>query len=99
MRISDWSSDVCSSYLHVVAHVVSDRRGVAGVVLGDAGFDLADEVGADVGGLGVDAAAYAGEQRDGAGAEPKRGEDAERVVDLEQIVRAPCRERAGRIVR
>ena len=42
---------------HVVAHVVGDGRGVARVVLGDARLDLADQVGADVGGLGEDAAA------------------------------------------
>src|SRR3712207_8432714 len=40
----------------VVADVVGDRGGVAGVVLGDALLDLADEVGADVGRLGEDAA-------------------------------------------
>ena len=42
---------------HVVTDVVGDGGGVARVVLGDAGLDLADEVGADVGGLGEDAAA------------------------------------------
>ena len=46
----------------VVAHVVGDRRRVAGVVLGDALLDLADEVGADVGGLGEDAATDADER-------------------------------------
>ena len=48
----------------VVAHVVCDDGRVARVVLGDAGLDLADEVGADVGGLGEDAAAETGEDRD-----------------------------------
>ena len=48
----------------VVADVVGDHRGVARVVLGDACFDLADEVGADVGRLGEDAAAESGEDRD-----------------------------------
>ena len=66
---------------HVVAHVVGDDAGVAGVVLGDAGLDLAHQVGADVGGLGVDAAAHAREQRDGAGA---HGE----AVDVHGGVRA-----------
>ncbi len=46
----------------VVADVVGDGGRVARVVLGDAGFDLADQVGADVGRLGEDAAADAGEQ-------------------------------------
>ena len=41
----------------VVTDVVGDGGGVAGVVLGDALLDLADQVGADVGGLGEDAAA------------------------------------------
>ena len=50
----------------VVAHVVGDGGRVAGVVLGDALLDLADEVGADVGRLGEDAAADSHEQRDAA---------------------------------
>ena len=41
----------------VVTDVVSDRRGVTRVVLGDSGLDLADEVSADVSSLGEDAAA------------------------------------------
>ena len=53
----------------VVADVVGDHGGVARIVLGNAGFDLADEVGADVGGLGEDAAAEAGEHRDQRAAE------------------------------
>ncbi len=53
----------------VVAHVVGDRRGVARVVLGNAGLDLADQVGADIGALGEDAAAEPGEDRDQRGAE------------------------------
>ena len=56
----------------VVADVVGDRRRVARIVLGDAGFDLADEVGADVGALGEDAAAETGEDRDQRGAEAER---------------------------
>ena len=46
---------------HVVADIVGDGGGVAGVVLGDALLDLADQVGADVGRLGEDAAADAHE--------------------------------------
>ena len=45
----------------VVAHVVGDDGGVAGVVFRNAGFHLAHEVGADVGALGEDAAAETGE--------------------------------------
>ena len=44
----------------VVADVVGDHGRVARVVLGDAGLDLADQVGADVGALREDAAADAG---------------------------------------
>ncbi len=53
----------------VVADVVGDRRGVARIVLGDAGLDLADEVGADIGGLREDAAAEPREHRDQRAAE------------------------------
>ena len=37
-----------SNVAHVIAHVVGDCRGVAGVVFGNARFDLSHEVGADV---------------------------------------------------
>ncbi len=53
----------------VVAHVVRDHGGVAGVVLGNARLDLADEVGADIGPLGEDAAAEPREDRDQGGPE------------------------------
>ena len=58
----------------VVADVVGDGGGVARVVLGNAGLDLADEVAADVGALGEDAAAEAGEDRDQRAAEAERDE-------------------------
>ena len=47
---------------HVVAHVVGDGGRVARVVLGNVGLDLAHQVGADIGRLGVDAAADPHEQ-------------------------------------
>ena len=53
----------------VVAHVVGDHGRVARVVLGDAGLDLADDVRADVGALGEDAAAESGEDGDQRAAE------------------------------
>ena len=56
----------------VVAHVVGDHGGVAGVVLGDAGLDLAHQVGAHVGALGEDAAAEPGEDGDQRAAEAQR---------------------------
>ena len=64
----------------VVADVVGDGGGVARIVLGDAGLDLADEVAADVGALGEDAAAETGEDGD------QRGAEAER----HQASRPPC---------
>ena len=42
------------------------------------GLDLADEVGADVGGLGVDAAAELREERDEAGAEAESDDEERR---------------------
>ena len=53
----------------VVPDVVRDRRRVPRVVLGDADLHLADEIGADVGDLRVDAAADAHEQGDERAAE------------------------------
>ncbi len=58
----------------IVADVVGDGRGVARIVLGDAGLDLADEIAADVGALGEDAAAETREDRDQRGAEAERHE-------------------------
>ena len=58
----------------VVADVVGDGGGVPRVVLGDAGLDLADEVAADVGALGEDAAAEPGEDRDQRAAEAEGDE-------------------------
>src|SRR3546814_17853816 len=83
MLISDWSSDVCSSDLigghagaiaDVIAHIVGDYGRVAGVVLGNARLDLADEIGADIGGLGEDAAAEAREDRNERSDERERGQ-------------------------
>ena len=56
----------------IVADIVGDRRRVARIVLGNSGLDLADEVAADVGTLGEDAAAETGEDRDQRGAEAER---------------------------
>ena len=58
----------------VVADVVRDGRRVAGIVLGNACLDLADQVGADVGRLGVDAAAHAHEEREEGAAEAEAEE-------------------------
>ncbi len=64
----------------VVAHVVGDHRGVARVVLGDPGLDLADDVGPDVGGLGEDAAAQTCEHGDQRAAEPEADERVDGVL-------------------
>ena len=71
----------------IVADVVGDGRRVARIVLGNAGLDLADEVAADVGALGEDAAAETGEDRDQRGAEAER----DQRVDDDAVVRARSR--------
>ena len=68
----------------VVAHVVRDRRRIAGVVLGDARLDLADEVGADVSGLGEDAAADPHEHREERGAEAEALEHLGRITPVDE---------------
>ena len=55
----------------VVPHVVGDHGGIARIVLGYARFDLAHQVGADVGALGEDAAPETRENRDQRAAEGK----------------------------
>ena len=64
--------------------------GIAGVVLGNAGLDLADEVGADVRALGEDAAAKPGEDRDQRSAEAERDQRVNR-----HPVRGAVAEKAG----
>ena len=46
----------------VVTDVVSNRCGVARIIFGNTRFDLADQVGTDIGGLGVDTTTDTGEQ-------------------------------------
>ena len=75
----------------VIADVIGDDGGVARVVLGDAGLDLADEVGTDVGCLGIDAAADAREERDGGSAE---GEAEENVIAAGEDVDKAASEKA-----
>ena len=71
---------------HVVAHVVGDDAGVAGVVLRKTSLDLADQVGADVGGLGVDATADTGEEGDAAGTHAETGRVLQRVAGVSSAV-------------
>src|SRR5665648_892893 len=68
----------------VVADVVGDGRGVARVVLGDAVLDLADQVGADVGRLGEDAATHPHEHRQQRGPEAEAFEHRRRVAAVDQ---------------
>ena len=75
----------------VVTDVVGDGARVAGVVLGDARFDFADEVGTDVSGLREDAAADACEERDRAGAEGE-AQDLVQVLSSDRIATVDHRE-------
>ena len=56
----------------IVADIVGDRCRIAWIVFRNSGLDLADEVAADVGALGEDAAAKPREDRDQRGAEAER---------------------------
>ena len=70
--------EVCAhtcNVAYVVADVIGDNSGVAGVIFGDACLDLADEVGADVSSLGVDTAADTGKERNGGSTEREAEED------------------------
>ena len=71
----------------VVADVVGDDRRIARIVLGNAGFDLADQVRAHVGALGEYAAAQARENRDQRAAEgetDQRAQGAFRIAEQAQ---------------
>jgi hypothetical protein len=76
----------------VVAHVVGDHGRVARVVLGDPRLDLADQVGADVGRLGEDAAAEPREDRD------QRAAEAQADQRVDRRLRAVVEDRGQRAV-
>src|SRR6185437_6546209 len=59
---------------YVVTDIICNGGGVARIILGDAGFNLAYEIGAYVGCLGIDATAYAGKECNGFSAQRKTGE-------------------------
>ena len=46
---------------NVIANVIGDNARITRVIFGNAGFDLADEVSADVGAFGKDTATQPGE--------------------------------------
>ncbi len=71
---------------HVVTHIVGDDRRVAGVVLRDAGLDLAHQVGAHVGGFGVDPSPDPGEERHRRPPEADRGHDVYPIGLVEEVV-------------
>ena len=77
---------------HVVAHVVGDGGRVARVVLGNARLDLAHQVGAHVGRLGVDAAAHAGKERNALGAQREAREHLQRALHLQPVGRGAVHE-------
>ena len=68
VRLEDVGSHA-GAVANVVADQVSDDGGVARIVFGQVFLDLADQVGAHVSGLGVDAAANAHEEGDQGAAE------------------------------
>ena len=61
-----------SAVADIIADIVSDGRGVAGVILRDAGFHLAHHIAANIRTLGEDAAAQARKNRNQRSAEAKR---------------------------
>ena len=69
---------------HVVADVVGNRGGVARIVFGDVFFNLAHEVGADIGGLREDAATDAHEHREQCGTETEAFQHAGGVAAVDQ---------------
>ena len=73
----------------IVADIIGDRRRIAGIVLGNAGFDLADEIGADIGALGENAAAETGEDRNQRCAETERDQRVDRLAALRRMAERP----------
>ena len=73
----------------IVADIVGDGRGIARIVLGNPGFDLADEIGANIGTLGENAAAKTSEDRDERGAEAQRDERVDRLAALRCMTERP----------
>jgi len=60
---------------HVVADIVGNHRRVSGVVFGDTGLDLADQVSPHIRRLGVNSAPNPGEEGDGRGPEAEPGDN------------------------
>ena len=71
-----------SAIAHVVAYVVGNHRRVARVIFGNAGLDLAHQIGTYVSALGKDASAQTGKNRNQRGA---KGKTNQRVKQLGQV--------------
>ena len=71
----------------IVAHIIRDRRRIARIILGNPGLDLADEIGADIGALGEDAAAEPREDRDERSTESERDERIDHRTIIPSIAR------------
>src|SRR3546814_6239063 len=97
MRISDWSSDVCSSDLRGPEAALDDD-----IRLGEAGFDIAElvfEGAGDVGGLALEPGEIVQDRRAGLDRLFDVDDPGQHlVVDLDQIGRASCRERVCQYV-
>ena len=78
-KISTHTGDITD----VVTDVVGDRGRVARVIFRNVGFNLTDEIGADVSSLGVDTTRDTREERDGGGTETEAGEVTDSVTHVE----------------
>src|SRR5690606_35534639 len=67
---------------YVIADVIGDGGRVAHIVFGNTGFDLADEIGSDVGGLGINSTADACKQSDRFRTKRKSGQNLDSGFDL-----------------
>ena len=72
---------------HVIAHVVGDRGRIARVVFLEVAFDLAHQIGADVRGLGVNAAAESRENADQTRAQREADQTVHRSVVADHVAR------------
>ena len=86
----------------IVSDVIGDYRRIARIVFRDSGFDFSDQVGADVGGFRINAAAKTSEDRDQRAPERKTDERRQRAGDLfgaagvdsqhDRVVTADCQQ-------
>ncbi len=72
----------------IVAHVIGDGGGIARIILVEVALDLADEIGADVGRLCINAAAQPGENGDERRAEGEADEAFDGLVLVEVYLTA-----------